>query len=300
MLSILIPIYNYDASILITEVNRQCMDASLEYEIICLEDGSTSEFVQLNEKVKEAKNVKYIVQSKNCGRIEARKQLANLAKYQWLIFLDADIEIKSASFIRKYVKATQLDYDAVFGGFTYEEEPPAEEFMLRWKYGKNHEQIDAAKRNNKPYKVIISANYLVKKEVFQKIYGKINFEGYGYDNYFGSLLKKEGVKVFHINNEAIHRGIEKSEVYLRKKEKAAETLVNLYNSGRMTEHENDLLKLFLHIKNYRLITAISKFFQLNKNWLKRNLLGNNPLIPLLQLYRISYMCNYYKQIYQAK
>ena len=59
--------------------------------------------------------------------------------------------------------------------------------MLRWSYGKTHEQIPAKERNKKPYKVIISANFMIKKPIFIAINSQIEQKGYGFDNFFCSL-----------------------------------------------------------------------------------------------------------------
>jgi glycosyltransferase involved in cell wall biosynthesis len=41
MLSILIPIYNFNAVPLVKELQKQCMECDLEFEIICIDDCST-------------------------------------------------------------------------------------------------------------------------------------------------------------------------------------------------------------------------------------------------------------------
>jgi hypothetical protein len=41
MLSILIPIYNFNAVPLVKELQKQCMECDLEFEIICDDDCST-------------------------------------------------------------------------------------------------------------------------------------------------------------------------------------------------------------------------------------------------------------------
>ena len=43
MLSILIPTYNYDITHLVYELHKQASEAEIDFEIICLDDGSKSE-----------------------------------------------------------------------------------------------------------------------------------------------------------------------------------------------------------------------------------------------------------------
>lgn len=291
MLSILIPTYNYDVSELVKNVSLQLESRNVVFEIIVFEDGSN---INLNTNLQQ-RNTRVLTNKTNIGRVKARQFLAEHANYNWLLFLDADVIPKSASFISNYLKATTYGYNAIFGGFAYHSDKPSQERLLRWKYGKTKEQIPAVSRNKKPYKVIISANYLIKKSTFNSVNSKMIHKGYGYDYYFGALLKQQQIKVLHIDNEVYHLGIEKSEDYLNKKEEAAETLLKLSQENAVTIHDNDLLKLFTFLKRYQLVWFFSVFYKMFRNWMRINLIGNNPSINLLQVYKITYMCYKYRE-----
>ena len=49
MISILIPVYNYDVTELVAELHRQCMDLGMPFEILCYDDGSQSDFKAKNQ-----------------------------------------------------------------------------------------------------------------------------------------------------------------------------------------------------------------------------------------------------------
>lgn len=291
MLSILIPTYNYDVSELVKNVSLQLESRNVVFEIIVFEDGSNK---NLNTNLQQT-NTRVLTNKTNIGRVKARQFLAEHANYNWLLFLDADVIPKSASFISNYLKATTYGYNAIFGGFSYHKDKPKSNHLLRWKYGKNREQVPAVKRNKRPYKVIISANYLIKKSSFNTVNSQMTHKGYGYDNYFGALLKRQEIKVLHIDNEVYHLGIEKSKDYLNKKEQATETLLKLIQENTVTTHDNDLLKLFMFLKRYHLIWFFSAFHQLFRSLMRHNLTGANPSINLLQLYKITYMCYKYRE-----
>ena len=291
MLSVLIPAYNYNISKLLATLHAQLIKATIAFEIIVLEDGSTIEINSSNN----FSNTLVIKNTKNIGRVKARQTLAFKAKYNWLLFLDADVLPKSKDFVSNYIKIMTLDFDVFFGGFTYYKNKPEQSFILRWKYGQTKEQIPASTRNKSPYKVIISANYLIKKEVFSAVNTKIeDTKGYGFDNYFGALLQDNNAKVWHIDNEVYHLGIEKSESYLQKKEQAALTLLHFYKTEGFNNHSNDLLRLFTKLNNFKLVWLFSLFYKLFNSSMKKNLLSNSPSINILQLYRISFMCYTYK------
>lgn len=290
MISVLIPLYNYNVVALVTHVHTQLQLSDIPFEIICLDDASTSEIVNENDKIFNLEFTRLLKSNKSLGRTNARQYLSEKATYDWLLFLDADVMPKSEAFISNYLKYIDSNYDAIYGGFAYHEQAPDLDYMLRWKYGKTHEQISANERNKRPYKVIISANFIITKSIFKAINSQIEQKGYGFDNFFGALLKMKKINVFHIDNEVYHLGIETSKVYLAKKEKAAETLLSLHNANKIESHQNDLLHLFIKLKRYRLHYVFSLFYKLFKNPLQHHLLSNHPSMKVLQLYRISYMC----------
>lgn len=286
----MIPVYNYNVVTLVTTIHTQLQLCNIPFEIIGLDDASSSEITNKNNSISNLEFTKYIKSKENLGRTNARQFLAKKANYEWLLFLDADVMPKSELFISHYLKCIDSNYDAVYGGFAYHETVPDSNFRLRWKYGKTHEQISASERNKRPYKVIISANFMIKKSVFIDVNSQIEQKGYGFDNFFAALLKMKNIKVFHIDNEVYHLGIESSEVYLRKKENAADTLLSLYKSNKIGNHQNDLLYLFVTLKRYKLNHLFSKLYKIFRKPLQNNLLSSNPSMKLLQLYRISYMC----------
>jgi len=290
MISVLIPVYNYNVVALVTQIHSQLLLCNVSFEIICLDDASTSNAVDENEGISDLGFTTYLKSKENLGRTNARQFLAEKANYEWLLFLDADVMPKNEQFINHYLECLDKNYEAIYGGFAYHEETPSSEYMLRWTYGSTHEQVKAQKRNKKPYKVIISANFMIKASVFSDINSQIEQKGYGFDNFFGALLKMNNIKVVHIDNEVYHLGIESSRDYLRKKEKAAETLLSLHQANKIKNHDNDLLHTFIKLKRFGLNTIGSLFYKLFHKTLKQNLLGTKPSMNILQLYRISYMC----------
>lgn len=290
MISVLIPVYNSNIVTLVNELHKQLKAQNIAFEIICLDDGSEVSYLEYNYSIEQLESTTLIVSETNNGRIKARQILCDKARYDWLLFLDADVLPKHSNFISTYLHAIPLHYDAVYGGFAYHKTPPEHDYMLRWTYGKSQEEVDASIRNQTPYKIIISANFLIKKQVFNIINTNLNHIGYGFDNYFGATLKDHNIKVLHINNEVYHLGIEKSEVYLNKKEQAAETLLKLVKEKRILVHDNNLLSLFLSLKRFKLHYLFSGMYSVFSSKMKNNLLGTKPSVTILQLYRISYMC----------
>jgi len=295
MISILIPVYNNYVTDLVTTLKEQLNLIDIKYEIICLDDKSESKFIDKNIGVEKLGNVKYLQSEHNLGRTKTRHELANLANYDWLLFLDSDVFPKTDLFIRNYINKLNADYDAVFGGFAYKRELPEPTYRLRWKYGINQEEKPAGLRNNKPYKIIISANFLIKKALFMSINSEVSEHNYGLDNIFGAKLKNKKASVNHIDNEVYHLGIESSANYLKKKEESALTVLKYYKQNKIMDHQNDLLSLFLFCKRYKINHILSLIYKGFNPAIKKNLTGTDPSVKLLQLYRISFIC--YKDLH---
>ena len=89
MLSILIPIYNYDVTQLVTQLHQQATATHQPFEIITIEDGSVKHIAE-NDLLRDLPNVTHIVREKNIGRSAIRNQLADMAQYDYLLFIDCD------------------------------------------------------------------------------------------------------------------------------------------------------------------------------------------------------------------
>lgn len=289
MLSVLIPVYNYQCVTLVETVHKQLVASSLEFEIMCQDDASEF-YTSENNRISQLSHTTYNLSSTNLGRIATRQQLANSAKFDWLLFLDADVLPKSEQFIQNYLKVLDSDVDAIYGGFAYYEEAPESHYRLRWTYGKTKEQVSALIRNKTPYKIVISANFLIKKAVFLSINSQIDSKGYGYDNYFGAILKAQNRTVLHIDNDVYHLGIEDNAIYLNKIKQAVATLHHLHTTSKITDSDNDLLELFKTLKKYRLHYIFGLFYKWFCKSFEKQLTGENPSITLLQLYKLSYIC----------
>lgn len=289
MLSVLIPVYNYNCVQLVEAIHKQLVASTKTFEIICLDDASKL-YTSENRIAANLTHTTYHISPTNLGRIAARQHLANVAKYDWLLFLDTDVLPKSEQFIVNYLNVIPKNMEVIYGGFDYHNKRPDHHQTLRWKYGKAKEKVSAIKRNASPYKVVISANFLIKKAVFLDINSQVHSKGYGYDNYFGAILKTKNSKVLHIDNEVFHLGIEDNVVYLNKIKQAVETLYHLHKTSKIETSENDLLELFKTLKTYKFHVVFAQCYNWFRKSFEKQLTGKNPSITLLQFYKLSYIC----------
>lgn len=289
MLSILIPVYNYDISELVLEIHSQLSKTGLEFEILCRDDKS-DKFSKRNKSIIESLAYSTYHQSgRNIGRTSSKQFLAEKAIYNWLLFLDADVLPKTNLFIENYLACTKLNYKAIFGGFTYPLQHQSEEGILRWKYGKKYEEVTSKKRNLKPHQLIISANFLINKEIFIIINSQINRKSYGLDNYFAALLKLNTINVLHIDNEVYHNGLEKNSTYIKKSEEAISTLLWMYNDKGIRDFDHKLLSFFIASKKIKLNYIFVITYNIFGNLILKNLKSKSPNTSLLQVYKLLYI-----------
>ncbi len=290
MLSILIPTYNYNAFPLAETIERQALKLGIVFEIICIDDGSFSPLNIENQKINYLTNCKFIENIKNIGSKANRQLLAQKSHYDWLLFLDADVIPKHDNFIETYLKEFNNKAEAIFGGFAYYDTKPNKDKRLRYTFGKRREEVFALIRNKNPYKVIISANFLIKKKLYLKINHKYLLNLYGLDYLFGALLKFNKIVVNHIDNEVYHLGIDDNLAYLEKTRKAVETLSYLYGLKKIQSNKISLLKAFRILRNLGLTKIFGKVILKFNLRIEKNLMSKQPNIFLFDLYRLGYFC----------
>ncbi len=289
MLSVLIPTYNYKVYDLVKGLQSQIEALSVPVEIIVIDDCSKT-YKSDNEHINKLPNSRYIYSEKNAGRTATRSKLAELAKFQWLLFLDADVQPKHENFLSVYLSYIQdTNNDVVFGGISYQDEKPPEDQLLRWIYGRDREAKSVAQREKSPY-FIISQNLLIKKKTFLAA-NTIKENFYGLDNFFSNQLKRQNAKVGHIDNPVIHLGLETNSSFVTKALKAIETTVIFEEKGLMDTGERPLQKSYLKLKSLGLAKLFSFTISKFKGEMEHNFLSAKPNLFWFDLYRLAYYIN---------
>jgi len=228
MISICIPIYNYDVAALVNELNSQAKQASVPFEIVLIDDCSTEAFKALNKELCNKHN--YIQLDKNMGRARIRNRFLEYAKYDHLLFLDCDSLIISETFIADYVKYISQNkvYNVVCGGRIYDKAQPKRNKMLRWKYGIKRESQSAKIRKLSPNKSFMTNNFLMERWVFDKVKFDERIVEYGHeDTLFGYELMKNNISIGHIENPVLNGDVEDNDEYLQKTENGIVNLVQI-------------------------------------------------------------------------
>ncbi len=291
MISILIPIYNYNVFPLVLELQKQCMECKIDFEILCQDDASNSSLNVLNEKINELSNSSFVSLTQNLAHRENRNSLAEKAKYNYLLFIDGDSNCISNNYIRNYISNLE-GFDIVYGGRLHPEKCPSINQKLRWKYGRFIEDKKAKVREKTPYQSLLFNNTLIKKEIFDKVKFDKNIKKYGHDDTQLSFqLSKLKPRVNHIDNPIEHGDIETNANYLNKTKESLENLIVLCREEKIDTEFVKLIWLYTLLQKTKVDFIIRKLYSFFKNQIFKNLTGNNPSLFVFNVFKIGYLSN---------
>ena len=299
MLSILLPVYNCNCVALVTELQRQCVECKVEFEIIVADDGSLSgaigtnvvcqHLIDENQIIEQLKGVRYIIREQNVGRSAIRNFLVSQAKGDRLLFIDGDLSLDNSSFIHNYL---QTEADVVVGGIAIGGNPDQWKGNLRYRYERQCEAINTVEsRQSQPYQHL-ATNLLVRRSILgEKPYDE-NISHYGYEDVLlGKRFQQQQVVIKHIDNPVLFCDFEDNAGYLAKTEEALRTLFafrkELKGYSRLLDKAEQIERLHF---SPLFITAYKLFNEPIKNCL----LGNKPKVFWFNIYKLLYYLHYTK------
>jgi len=290
MLSILIPIYNFDVRSFVKELHLQAVNENVLFEILLVDDTSEMKFQKINPSLNELEFVSYIQLKENIGRSKIRNLLAEKAKYKYLLFADCDSEIPNSTFIKKYIDNCEGE-KIICGGRIYNEQPPNEkELFFRWFYGINREVVNAEERNKFPNKSFMTNNYLISKSIHERIKFDEEISQYGHeDTLFGIELKRKGLEINHIYNPLVHIGLEQCEKFISKTKKGIDNLVYIINNYNYPELFEDIKLLKTYKRTASLSFLFNLYFKLFSKLSEKKFCRKKVSLKLFDLYKLSYL-----------
>lgn len=289
MLSILIPIYNYSVLPLVEQLIASANKAKIAFEIIAIDDASTIPASE-NTKLHNFKGLRFIENTVNKGRAGVRNELAKMANFDMLLFIDADMKLPDESFIERYLPHIEAKHIA-FGGLCYHNESPDSQFALRWKYGHQREALTVKQRLQKKYLSTKTCNLIIPKSVFMSVQFNEDIKQYGHeDTLFSIELERNALSVHHVNNPLIHEGLESAEDFLKKVRLASENLAvlekNFLSEAELMEF--NLLKIYYRFQKLFILRPILFLIEINLRGIERNLKSAKPKLWCLDMYKAFY------------
>ncbi|MBW1294948.1 glycosyltransferase family 2 protein [Aquimarina litoralis] len=286
MLSILIPVYNYNVISLVKELHNQVSYCSIDFEILVLDDHSDA-FVKENEVINELSGCSYEILPKNIGRSAIRNLLASKASFDSLLFIDAGTFPANGGFIKNYLDTIQNE--VVTGGMSALPKAPKKPYKLRWIYTKKREMVTDKQDLKRP--IVCSSNFLIKKELFNHVQFDESLTKYGCEDVlFFDAISKKGIAIKYIDNPVIHDANDDAETFIIKTEHAVENLVELIATNRLTYDRYKVSKLYAMMHKIRIDQFVKFIFILFRGILKKNLKSSYPSILCYDFYRLGYFC----------
>ena len=291
MLSICIPVYNFDVRALAYDLHEQATHCDVPFEIILMDDASDASYITCLQELTALPHIHLIPLSINIGRSKIRNALVKEARHPYIIFMDCDSATVSNDYILRYLPHCKPN-TVVYGGRCYKQEKPSGATLLHWKYGVKREALPAAERQKHPNFNFCTNNFLIDKDIFKTITFSEQLEGYGHeDTFFGLELLGHHIPILHIDNPLIHLGLETANVFLKKTENG---ILNLRKVELMLKEKypnyaghSKLMRSKIFLQKWRLIPLTRVLLKAFKPLLKRNLSGKCPSLFAFDLYKLA-------------
>ncbi len=238
-LSVLIPFYKDNPADLVRALAEQAGNAG-DVEILLHDDGEPDP--ELNAGLVRiiaamTQPVRLLTSTRNRGRSGGRNLLAQQARGDWLLYLDADMQPGHAGFLQTYRDVmAQNDADAVFGG--YETLWPEDKALqLHAALSRTSDQHDADARNAIGASAFCASNILVKAGVMEAVPYDTGFTGWGWEDVDWAVRAAARFNLRHVDNPAAHGGLQDASVLLAKFKEGA------INYKRLLERNPELASL---------------------------------------------------------
>ena len=289
-ISICIPIYNFDVRELVSDLKKEIIAQQLNAEIILIDDGSDVKFKELNGELQKQGD-QFILLNKNIGRSQIRNLFLTYSTGDYLLFLDCDGKITEEKFIENYTEFIKenLDSKVIYGGRKVSSLFPDQNHYLRWKFAIERENLPVSIRVENPYLSFQTNNFIINKDVLQKVKFNPDFQQYGYEDLlFAMDLKSAGIKIDHIQNPIFNNDIEDNKIYLEKVKESVGSLSKMLTD----KHLNPKLSEIKLVKAYHMISKMGLkglfklFFRSKRAMIEKRLLKGQASLRYLDFYKL--------------
>ena len=302
-ISILLPTYNCLCSRLVATLQSQCCAIArstdgFAYEIIVADDCSPDRsFVEANSVIDRIEGVRYVRLDRNLGRSAIRNFLAREARFEWLLFIDGDLQVERPDFVGSYVfsdvESPHSMGSVVVGGIAIGGDSAQWGGNLRWRYEKRCEAAHSVEsRQRLAGQEFRTTNFLVPRDAVLAHPFDENFHRYGYEDVlFGKTLTHSGYAIVHIDNPVSLDDFEPNGVFVDKTEEACRTL---FDFRRQLRGYSRLLAAVERLHRLGLLDVADVVWRLAGDRARRRLCGNRPSVVLYNAYKLLYMVHLFK------
>ena len=283
-LSILIPTFNETCVKQVEQILEQLPEGC---EIIVADDGSTDEGVKAtNRAIVSLPHCRLWEAPVNMGRAAIRNRLVGMAKGEWVLLLDAAIEIGEPDFLVHYLHATESGTEDVFVGAVIYPDECEVPYRLRWKYEREYRRgVDSGKDRRV---CLRTCNCLIRRKALLEVPLDESIKWYGYeDTLLGEELLRRGYTMRNVPFRVLVRKLDRNKVFLKKMHEA--NLVLRAHASSL-QASSRLLQTFAKAERLHLVWAIRLGHKLLHRLVEHQLCSERPSITLFQLWRLGDYC----------
>ena len=145
-----------------------------DIEVIYVDDGSTDNSCDIFNTTKLNFRKKILKLKENSGRVVARSKGIELANYDWILFLNSNIQVNE-DLIVEYIKSTShCDALVYMGSLKYTTE---DSIFCNYLNHPNRGMNNYKNHMLVNYKNVLFSNCLIRRSVFDKVNFNKNFDG---------------------------------------------------------------------------------------------------------------------------
>ncbi len=285
MISILIPIYNFDCRALIKALHSQVVASGKDCEIIVADDASSECRSEIDE-ISRLPYVRFFQFSENQGRSKIRNFLASKALHQYLLFIDCDAEVCSDRYLQNYIDILKPGI-CCSGGIAPYPYPVSHDYALNYIYNK---KVETKYRSTE---TLTTFNFLIDKSIFDKCQFSEKIIRYGHEDTLIAIGIREHTQILFIGNSLIHKHLSTNEEFLAKTEAACDSLplIKSLTDDDIMRKNFRLWNAYCIIHSLKLDGIAAYIFNKKRDTIKKKLcFSHKPSLSLLNLYKLGYTC----------
>ncbi len=171
----------------------------------------------------------------NKGRSVARNALLSAAESNWLLLLDCDMRLPDDGFLDAYraVAMGQAGPCCIVGGFQIDPESVTRETRLHALQSMLSDCLPAQVRSTDPGRYVYTSNIFMHRTIAESVRFDEGYSGWGWEDVDWGLRIVSQYPVHHIDNPAVHMGLDTTPSILRK------YVESVQNFRRMLESHPD-------------------------------------------------------------
>lgn len=232
-IDICIPVYKTDPTPLILQLAQQ--NGAERAALRIYDDGSGDP--ELIRTIRQALarfpgRTTLIEGFENRGRSVARNALLSVAESDWLLLLDCDMRLPDAGFLDVYRAAVegQPGPCCIVGGFQIDPQSITSATRLHALQSMMSDCLPAQVRSVDPGRYVFTSNIFMHRTIAESVRFDEGFAGWGWEDVDWGLRIVTRYPVHHIDNPAVHVGLDTTSSILRKYMESVQNFLRMLES----------------------------------------------------------------------